>query len=413
VESLVTEVSCQFSFMFVFSSKKNRNSVVQTKGCQALAVLAMDNKENQIVITGAGGIRVFMEAMAAHVGDAGVQETALIFLATVLDNLDADAEDTYSCDGCAIDIYGARWNCQDCENYDLCQECHLQFLVSGEHHFEGHTFVNVAEEEEKDQEIAMAGMGGIRVVTEAMTAHAGHVGVQGQGCNMLRILAANPHNKRVMAGAACIRVVMVAMTAHAGDVGVQMMGCDALGALAEIADNKRSIVIAGGIGLVLTAMRAHVGHVMMQESGCSLLADFAHADEAYADNQMTIVAIARAGGIPVVLAAMIAHVGCAGLQEEGCYALGNLAFDADNTTIIVDAGGICVVLAAMTAHAGHADLQAYGCYALRTLAGRWGISKSIKDEGGLAVVAAAMTDMDATVECKEHGQWLVGQLAWV
>ena len=63
---------------------------------------------------------------------------------------------SYWCDGCDTMISGARWSCIDCKDedsdfdFDLCQECHSQFLDSGKHHYQLHKFVEFEEEEEEE-----------------------------------------------------------------------------------------------------------------------------------------------------------------------------------------------------------------------------------------------------------------------
>lgn len=45
------------------------------------------------------------------------------------------------CDGCeANPIVGARWKCENCGDFDLCETCYAEFLESGKHHVKRHTF---------------------------------------------------------------------------------------------------------------------------------------------------------------------------------------------------------------------------------------------------------------------------------
>ncbi|MCJ1465677.1 hypothetical protein MMC07_004296 [Pseudocyphellaria aurata] len=46
------------------------------------------------------------------------------------------------CDGCLLDIYGARYHCSDCPDFDYCFKC----KVSSDETHEGHRFVKLEEE---------------------------------------------------------------------------------------------------------------------------------------------------------------------------------------------------------------------------------------------------------------------------
>ncbi|ORY37440.1 hypothetical protein BCR33DRAFT_721486 [Rhizoclosmatium globosum] len=46
-----------------------------------------------------------------------------------------------SCDGCGISGFGGdRYSCNECDNYDLCSACHLQFTQKTFEHDQAHTF---------------------------------------------------------------------------------------------------------------------------------------------------------------------------------------------------------------------------------------------------------------------------------
>jgi hypothetical protein len=128
------------------------NASRTTELLEALWSLAANNAENEKRIAAAGGIDRVVQAMAAHVGVAGVQES-----------------------GCA-----ALWT--------------------------------LAANDENKERIAAAG--GIDRVVQAMAAHVGVAGVQESGCGALANLAANDENKERIAAAGGIDRVVQAKKNH-------------------------------------------------------------------------------------------------------------------------------------------------------------------------------------------------------
>jgi predicted hotdog family 3-hydroxylacyl-ACP dehydratase len=194
---------------------------------EKLCNLAANNAENKERIAAIGGIDCVVQAMAAHIGVAGVQE----------------------------------------------QGCGAMF--------------NLATNTKNKERIAAAG--GINRVVHAMAAHVGVAGVQEQGCVALCNLAANnAENQERIAAAGGIDWVVQAMAAHVGVAGVQEQGCAALCNLAgNNAENQERIAAAGGIDRVVQAMAAHVGVAGVQEQGCDALWSLAGNN---AENQGRIAA---------------------------------------------------------------------------------------------------------------------------
>jgi predicted hotdog family 3-hydroxylacyl-ACP dehydratase len=152
--------------------------------CKVVFNLTRD-AENRGRIAAAGGNDRVVQAMAAHVGVAGVQEQ-----------------------GCV-----ALWNL-------------------------------AANNAENKNRIAAAG--GIDRVVQAMAAHVGVAEVQKRGCGALWKLADNnAENQERIAAAGGIDRVVQAMAAHVGVEGVQEQGCEALWNLAENAENQERIAAAG------------------------------------------------------------------------------------------------------------------------------------------------------------------------
>ena len=151
-----------------------------------------------------------------------------------------------------------------------------------------------------------------------MQDHPSDTDVALRGCTALSTLARDDAKTLLIIGAGGIQVILKAMTAHAGHTGVNEYGCRAFENLARNSDaNRVTIAAAGAILVIMKAMTSHAGHAGVNEFGCWAIANLA----ANAANQFTITA---AGAIPVILKTMTAHAGHAGVNEQGCRALGRM-----------------------------------------------------------------------------------------
>ena len=312
---------------------------VQEVGCKVLVELA--GEDNLKAVVGAGGLSAVISAMAAHVGNACVQQRgcgALGHFAKVANREYMDLRMRLRFD----DMYGnSEWQ----RSVVALRRC-------------GH---------------------GIRVVLTAMTAHVGHADVQKAGWTALDNLPIMDNMWAIASTLGTrnshIHVVLSAMKAHAQHAGVQGHGCAALYSLTNIndnssalnpeevvIDNRTEIMDAGGIKVVLAAMRTHVRHVDVQMQGCQVLRNLAN------DNNSNKTAIMREGGIRVVLSGMTAHAGYVSMQGLGFQVLRILVGDNDNVVVMTSADRFQVVLSAMKTDEKDLKVQLLGFKVLATFA---------------------------------------------
>ena len=388
---------------------------VQEMGCKVLVELA--GEDNLKAVVGAGGLSAVISAMAAHVGNACVQQRgcgALGHFAKVANRMDLRMHLRVD------DMYGnSEWQ----RSVVALRHCGhvIRVVLTAMTAHVGHADVQKAGWTALGNLPIMDNMwtrnSHIHVVLSAMKAHAEHAGVQGHGCAALYSLtnindnssALNPEevvndNRTEIMDAGGIKVVLAAMRTHVRHVDVQMQGCQVLRNLANnINSYQTGMMREGGICAVLSAMTAHAGHVRIQGLGSQVLrilvgdndnlvvmtsADSFQVvlsamktDEkdlhvqihgfkvlaTLACDNLNVVALMGADGIHVVLTAMAAHVEHAYVQTAGWTVLDNFAINGDNTKAVVGAIQIPVVLSAMTAHSGHEGVQEHGCAALHRL----------------------------------------------
>ena len=62
-----------------------------------------------------------------------------------------DRQETIQCDGCGTcQPQDQWWTCAECDNMDLCQECHRKYLTGEPLHPPGHAFTSAVEEGDLD-----------------------------------------------------------------------------------------------------------------------------------------------------------------------------------------------------------------------------------------------------------------------
>ena len=93
--------------------------------------------------------------------------------------------------------------------------------------------------------------------------------MQEQACGALRNLAVDSDNQLQIAGEGGLEGVVAAMVEHIRDERVQEQACGALRNLAVNADNKARIAREGGIELVVAVMSALPKAARLQEQACA------------------------------------------------------------------------------------------------------------------------------------------------
>jgi hypothetical protein len=154
------------------------------------------------------------------------------------------------------------------------------------------------------------------------------------------------------------------MEEHAGAVGVQEQGCNLLGNLSYNNANRVKIAELGGIEAVRAGMLAHPDAAGVQEAGCSALYNLCE------NNTANQVKVAELGGIEVVLAGMLAHPDAAVVQNQGCRALCYICYDNNANVKRMKALGTVreVVERAVAAHPSNSSIQTFGKELLAKLA---------------------------------------------
>ena len=87
-------------------------------------------------VTGEGGSDDDDESDSDLTSDSGSDSSV-----SSSDKAKHEVHENVQCDACSQSpITGARWKCEDCDDFDLCGKCYEEFKDSGKHHSKGHSF---------------------------------------------------------------------------------------------------------------------------------------------------------------------------------------------------------------------------------------------------------------------------------
>ena len=280
--------------------KKYINNIkIQIIGCRALANIAADAADNQLMVADAGGIEAVVAAMKAHLENADVQKNGCAALGNIA--MLAETKRMVAAAGGIEAVVAAM-------------EAHLNNAVVQENGCGA--LRNIAALAENQPKVVAAG--GIEAVVAAMNADLKNAAVQEQGYYALWNIAFNDKTIPIYVSARDIEAMVAIMNAHLKNAAVQEFFCKEL--LKKITEdhlqNRYTMVTAGGIEAVVNAMNEHLKNAVVQENGCRILKIIA----VIAGKQLK-VAVVNAGGIKAVVDAMKEHLNNAAIQENGCMAL--------------------------------------------------------------------------------------------
>ena len=191
-----------------------------------------------------------------------------------------------------------------------------------------------------DNRIKAGSAGAVEAVVAAMCEHAGHAGVQENGCRALAFMSCSDNTAR-MVSAGAGEAVWAALVAHPGSVAVLSGAVVALRWIPPVPADTAGPVVK----TVVAAMTARLDDSSVQEAACLVLSDMAIIDAVHADTAASVIG--------AVLAAMAAHPGSRGVHQGACLALGSMTSVADNNkAIALEAGAGEALVASMKVFSG-------------------------------------------------------------
>ena len=214
----------------------------------------------------------------------------------------------------------------------------------------------------------------ITLVAAVMTAQAGAVRLQRQGCFVLTTLGRHaPDPALSLRRTGALSTAISALLEHATDFGVQANACGVIQvACQESASNVLFAVSRGAVAGVIAALRAHPGVEAVQREAVAALCSFTLA---LTGEQCNTAGMAAA--VEPLTAALCAYPANPFLQRHGCLALSRIIWQHGAATQrAVEAGAIEAVLAGMAAVSDAASFAAKvlspssyqaGCDALEAL----------------------------------------------
>jgi hypothetical protein len=207
-------------------------------------------------------------------------------------------------------------------------------------------------------------------------------------------------NTTLALNAGVVAATLAAMRAHGAHAQLQEHGCTMLGTVAVASATgdtaplpaaamatRTAAVAAGAYGAVVAALRSHgAAHARLAHRACSALANVCSAS---VPNKL---AAARAGAIEAVVAAMRAHPGDVLVAQAGSAALQNIPKDIEeNQARAVAAGALPALAAALVRHVSDLELVAHASAAFSNTVGEsTAASRAAAEAGALEALLAAL-----------------------
>ncbi|EKX50670.1 hypothetical protein GUITHDRAFT_135286 [Guillardia theta CCMP2712] len=329
-------------------------------GAMILQVAIEEDVANLDIVREEGAIDLMVECMKFHAGDADVQSSCCIALASYIELAIGDylAPVPYQPKSAARarQAGGAEAVVTAMKRFPKkreLQECACAALRS------------IGGDQEAGVE-RVRNAGGIEVAIAALRNHGKNLKVAEQAFSLLFSLWGEGEMQtcRMFGEAGAIEAIMDTMLMHKMRGELQLKGSILLTVASSTLQNCARLQKHGGVEFVMLTMRNHHDMWALQEVSCKTFANLALLGMPTQD------AIRTVGGIDAIESAMKTYGKVARVQEEGCRALHCLAnSNPVNTDRILELDGIPKIIGTMKVHRKNVTVQMHGIKALNVLIG--------------------------------------------
>lgn len=255
-------------------------------------------------------------------------------------------------------------------------------------------------------QVAFVECGALDILLECMAKFVHEPDLQEQAISVLANIGAAEQNLNNIFEKGAVTQLVASMNKHINRAIIQIRGCLAIANLASHHSSLKHKILESGAGsAIVISMVMHPINAELQEKALRALRNLS------ANCDQNRIEITNIGGIDAIVSAMQVHRDSAEVQEAGAWTLSNLAGNPDSRMLIGDCGGIDVTVRAMWVHTERVTVQEWCCRALFTLSLEPNNNAMIINVGGISVIVNAMQAHNDSPAIQEMGCAVLYNLA--